>query len=145
MNGDYEFSAACNLEALEVLTAHLDPLGLTPGEEFRYAGIAAGVASGLLVDNRAELALPLLDRAVDTHSRLAHLAGDTIAQPTFGSPPPEPDPAGKARFNAARRAAQDLPRPPSPYADGQPPVPLETPPGAFARPPVASCQYLREG
>src|SRR5665811_982495 len=87
MGGDYEFASVCNLEALDVLTTHLDPLELTPGEEFRCAGIAAGVASGLLIDNRAELALPLLDRAIDAHSRLPHLAGDTIERPTFDPPP----------------------------------------------------------
>jgi len=134
MNGDYEVASVCDLEALEVLTTHLDPLALPPGEEFRYAGIVTGVAAGLLVDNRAELALPLLDRAVDAHARLAHLAGDTIVQPTFGSPPTAPDPVEEARFAEKRRAVAGLPRPPSPYADDHPPVPFETPPGAFARP-----------
>lgn len=134
MGGDYEFASACTLEAAEVLTAHLDPLALTPGEEFRYAGIVAGVTSGLLIDNRADLALPLLDRAVDAHACLAHLAGDTIVQPTFGSPPPALDPVEEARFAEKRRSVQHLLRPPSPYTDDHPPVPFETPPGAFARP-----------
>ncbi len=133
MGGDYELSSVCDLEAVDVLTTHLDPLALTPGEEFRYAGVAAGVAAGLLVDNRAELALPLLDRAVDAHARLAHLAGLAIEQPTFGSPPPALDPVEEARFAEKRRSVQHLLRPPSPYADDQPPVPFETPPAAFAR------------
>jgi hypothetical protein len=134
MRGDHDASADCNLEAVGVLTAHLDPLVLPPGEEFRYAGIVAGVAAGLLIDNRADLALPLLDRAVDAHARLAHLAGDAIVQPTFDPPPPPPDPVEEAQHEAFRRAIDNAPRPPSPYADDHPPVPFETPPGAFARP-----------
>src|SRR5664279_1315445 len=104
MGGDYEASATCSLEAVEVVAAHIDPLTLPPAEEFRYAGIVAGVASGLLIDDRADLALPLLDRAVDAHARLAHLAGDTIVQPTLGPPPPPPDPVEAARHDAFRRA-----------------------------------------
>ncbi|PKQ14627.1 MAG: hypothetical protein CVT68_10910, partial [Actinobacteria bacterium HGW-Actinobacteria-8] len=98
LDGDYDFSSVCTLEALDVLTTHLEPLTLPPGEEFRYASIVVGVTAGLLIDNRAELALPLLDRAVHAHARLAHLAGNTIEQPTFGSPPPAPDRAEEARF-----------------------------------------------
>ncbi len=134
MRGDYEFASTCDLEAVDVLTTHLDPLVLPPGEEFRYAGIVAGVASGLLIDNRADLALPLLDRAVDAHARLAHLAGDTIVQPTFDPPPPPPDPVEEAQHEAFRRAIDNAPPRVSPYTDDQPCVPFETPPGAFARP-----------
>lgn len=134
MRGDYDASATCTLEAVKVIAAHIDPLTLPPAEEFRYAGIVAGIASGLLIDDRADDAEGLLDYAVEVHSRLAHLAGDTVVQPTFGPPPFALDPAEEARFNAARRAVRDLPRPPSPYTDDQPPVPFETPAGAFARP-----------
>ena len=103
MSGDHKASAACSLEAVKVIAAHIDPLTLPPAEEFRYAGIVAGIASGLLIDDRADDAAGLLDHAVDVHARLAHLAGDATVQPIFGRPP-------------------------------QPPVPFETPSGAFARP-----------
>ena len=134
MSGDHNASAACNLDALSVLIAHIDPLTLSPGEEFRDAGIMVNIASGLLIDDRADDAAGLLDYAVEVHSRLAHLAGDAVVQPMFGPPPFALDPAEEARFVEKRRSVAGLLHPPSPYTDDQPPVPFETPAGAFARP-----------
>lgn len=134
VRGEYEAAAACDLEVIKVLAAHIDPLTLPPADEFRYAGIVACLASGLLIDDRADDAAGLLDHAVDVHRCLAHLAGDTIVQPTFDPPSPPPDAAEEARREEFRRAIDNAPPRVSPYADDQPPVPFETPPGAFARP-----------
>jgi hypothetical protein len=134
MRGEYDAAAACDLEVIRVLAAHIDPLTLPPAEEFRYAGIVAGLASGLLIDDRADDAAGLLDHAVHVHLRLAHLAGDTIVQPTFGPPPPPPDPEQQAQLERFRREMDNSPPRVSPYTDDKPPVPFETPPGAFARP-----------
>lgn len=133
MHGDYDASAACNLEVIRVIAAHVDPLTLPPSEEFRYAGIAASLASGLLIDDRADDAAGLLDHAIEVHSRLAHLAGDAITQPTFGPPPPTPEPEAQAQLERFRREMDNAPPHVSPYADDQPPVPFAPPSGAFAR------------
>ena len=134
LNGDYGESAAHTLEALKVLIAHIDPLTLPPPEEFTYAGIIAGIAVGLLVDDRADDAEGLLAHTADVHLRLAHLAGDAIVQPHYGPPPFALDPAEEARYVAKRRSVAHLLSPPSPYADDQPAVPFAPPPGAFSRP-----------
>ena len=134
MDGEYEASATHTLEALTVLIADIDPLSLPPPEEFRYASIIAGIAVGLLVDDRADDAEGLLDHTAEVHLRLAHLAGDAIVQPTSGPPPFALDPAEEARFVETRRSVAHLLSPPSPYADDQPPVPFAPPPGAFSRP-----------
>ncbi len=134
MRGDHKASAACNLDALSVLIAHIDPLTLSPGEEFRDAGIMASIASGLLIDDRADDAAGLLDYTIEVHARLAYLAGDAIVQPTFGPPSPPPDPEEQAQQERFRLAMDNAPPRISPYTDDQPPVPFETPPGAFARP-----------
>lgn len=134
MRGDYDAAAACDLEAVRVLAAHIDPLTLPPAEEFKYASIVAGIASGLLIDDRAELAFGLLDHAIDVHGRLDHLAGQAIEQPTFGPPPPPPSPEEEAHHEAFQRAMDEAPPRVSPYADDHPPVPFETPAGAFSRP-----------
>jgi len=134
LSGDYDASATHTLEALKVLIAHIDPLTLPPPEEFRYASIIAGIAAGLLIDDRADDAAGLLGHAVDVHLRLAHLAGDAIVQPACGPPPLALDPAEEARFVEKRRSVAGLLSPPSPYTDDQPPVPFAPPPGAFSRP-----------
>ena len=134
MRGEYDAAAACDLEVVKVLAAHIDPLTLPPAEEFRYAGIVAGIASGLLIDDRADLAAGLLDHAVDVHLRLAHLAGDAIVQPTFGPAPQLPEPEERTQLERFQREMDGAPTPPSPYTDDKPAVPFETPPGAFSRP-----------
>ena len=134
MGGDYRAAAACNLDVIKVIAAHIDPLTLPAAEEFRYAGVIAGLASGLLIDDRANNAAVLLDYAIEVHVRWAHLAGEAIAQPTFDPPPPPADPAEQAQLDRFQREMDNAPQRVSPYADDQPPVPFETPPGAFARP-----------
>lgn len=137
LTGDYDSAAACTNEAFEVLTAHVVPSALSPGEEFRYACLAASVATGLLMEGRGALALPLLNTAIEANATLSHLAGATVVQPTFEPPTAGPTPkeaALAARIEAASRAAGSGPPDVSPFADDQPPVPFATPPGAFARP-----------
>lgn len=133
IRGDYDGAAACNLEVIKVIAAHIDPLTLPPSEEFRDACIVASLASGLLIDDRADDAAGLLDYAIEVHSRLAHLAGDAVAQPTFGPPPPPPEPEEQAQLEQFLRDVDNAPPHVSPYADDQPPVPFAPPPGAFAR------------
>ncbi|NYI42642.1 hypothetical protein [Demequina lutea] len=134
MRGDYDASAKVTIEALKVIAAHIDPLLLPPAEEFRYAGIVVGLASGLLIDDRADDAAGLLDYTIEVHARLAHLAGDAIVQPTFGPPPPPPNPEEQAQQERFRLEMDSLPPRVSPYTDDKPPVPFETPSGAFSRP-----------
>lgn len=134
MRGEYDAAAACDLEVIKVIAAHIDPLTLPPAEEFRYAGIVACLASGLLIDDRADDAAGLLDYTIEVHLRLAHLAGGAIVQPTFGPPTPPPDPEQQAQLERFRLEMENAPPRVSPYTDDQPPVPFETPPGAFARP-----------
>lgn len=133
MRGDYDAAADCNLDVIKVMAAHIDPLTLPPAQEFRYASIVANLASGLLIDDRADDAAGLLDHAIEVHVRLAHLAGQTIAQPTCGAQPP-PDPEEQAQRERFQQEVDNAPPRVSPYADDQPPVPFETPHGAFARP-----------
>ncbi len=133
MRGDYDGSATLTLEALAA-TAHIDPLTLPPPQEFKYAATIAGIATGLLIDDRADDAAGLLDYTIEVHLRLAHLAGEAIEQPTFGPPPPPPDPVEEAQRERFQRKMDSAPPRVSPYVDDQPPVPFETPSGAFARP-----------
>lgn len=137
LRGDYDSATACTAEAFEVITTHLDPFQLPPGERFKYAGLVSSVAASLIMDQDAGRALPVLDAALDAHALLEHLAGTTVEQPTFSPPPAPPTPEEAARsaaFEHARRERERSAPWVSPYADDQPPVPFASPEGAFARP-----------